>query len=195
MIYCDSSNFVERTREDGVVIRENKPIGAVLDNRAWPTFSACANSELELDGSGEPIPMAITISSDWEDTKGYERAKALWVGSGGNVDPPNRDEYARPRENKPNTINLCKWNIAQQRDANWPNIDVDLITSAQDFTFLQGLQNDNRAINKLSETMGATLLHEVSTRSSQCQRVIDWLGSATDLIIEVNPYQPCWETD
>lgn len=147
-----------------MVLHENKAMGgALLNPDDWPAFDACFNKDPQR--SDIAVPMAITVSSDGEDRKGYDRAMALWGATGAKGESPNRREFARPRTTLPNTINLCKWNLDLQRDSGWPKIDEGLIASAQDFTFLQGLQNNNRAINKLSETMGATLLHEVDAFS------------------------------
>ncbi|KAK8102370.1 hypothetical protein PG984_015516 [Apiospora sp. TS-2023a] len=115
LVYCDGSNYNTRTRDDGMVLHENKPMGgALVDNRDWPSFDACFNKDPQ--GSNTPVPMAITISSDGEDKKGWDRAVALWSATGANGAPPNRRDFARPRANLPNTINLCKWNIALQRE-------------------------------------------------------------------------------
>ncbi|KAK8040314.1 hypothetical protein PG991_000102 [Apiospora marii] len=161
LVYCDGSNFNTHTRDDGMVLHQNKAMGGALVSPGdWPMFDACFNKDPAH--SDKPIPMAITISSDGEDKKAYDRAMAVWGATGAKGDAPDRAQFARPRPNLPNTINLCRWNLALQRDSGWPKIDEGLIASAQDFTFLQGLQNNNRAINKLSETMGATFLHEVN---------------------------------
>ncbi|KAK7916909.1 hypothetical protein PG985_010517 [Apiospora marii] len=142
LVYCDGSNFNTHTRDDGMVLHQNKAMGGALVSPGdWPMFDACFNKDPAH--SDKPIPMAITISSDGEDKKAYDRAMAVWGATG-----------AKGRRAGPRTVRETATELTEHHQS------------------LQGLQNNNRAINKLSETMGATFLHEL-THTNQGGKLID----------------------
>ncbi|KAK8023892.1 hypothetical protein PG993_011958 [Apiospora rasikravindrae] len=158
VIYCDSSNYEEVTSSSGNQVHRNKAIGAIVSQPNWHNFELCYAPNPEA-GS---LPMSITTPSDWFDAKGYIDATDLWARTGGVGEPPKKRDFARTRDNKPNTMDMCTWFLAKNKKEDWPGIGDELIEKVQEPSFVSGLQGDEKPIDTLSTTLGPTFLHEVS---------------------------------
>lgn len=105
--------------------------------------------------------MAMTFSSDGLDYKTYKPLLDAWE-SGGRVGPrPDMAPYAVPRPTKPNTIDLCTWYLGQEKAAGFAKVDKETIAKIQTSDFLAGLKGNDKAVDVLAQSLGATFLHEV----------------------------------
>lgn len=58
-------------------------------------------------------------------------------------------------------MNICGWVLRHQQKSGYPKIDKDNIAKVQIPDFHDGLKGDENAVDVLSQTLGATFLHEV----------------------------------
>lgn len=136
---------------------DNTPVPPEL----WKNVVKCYDSTNKA--GGEPLPMAITSSSDGLDFKAYKPLLDAWV-KGGRVGPrPSMTAYAMPRTSNPNTIDLCTWYLEQEKAAGFSKVDKETISKIQASDFLAGLKGDDKAVDVLAQSLGATFLHEVTS--------------------------------
>lgn len=156
-IFCDASNYAEVYGK-----YKNKEIDAFIPQELYDLATdTCFNTNIKA-GDKDVLPMAITTSSDKIDQTKYDKAMMDWIAGGSQGDAPELKRFAMPRTNKPNTLDLCRWYLVYQRDANWPKIDKDTIEKVREQSFIDGLKNNDKAIDYLSQSLSGTFLHEVS---------------------------------
>jgi len=154
-IYCSKSNYIEKNG-----IGRNEAIGLPLPSPAWDVVNQCYDTKVEAGGHIR-LPMAVTISSNGVDMKAYQLELDAWEAAGSTGTPPSPTTYAFERKNKPNTMDLCSWYLKEQRVGGFAKIDKDNVEKVQKPEYISGLQGDNKPVDVLAQTLGATFLHEV----------------------------------
>jgi hypothetical protein len=157
MIWCDISNYV--VQSNGRVV--NKAIGVSIPAEHWEIIRECYEPTLVPGGRAE-LPMAITTSSDAVDTAKYLPLYNEWKNNGGQGPQPDKAPYALPRLDKTNTMDLCTWYLNTMGNGGFTSIDDPTIAKVQEQSFLDGLQNNDKAIDALAQSLTGTILHEVS---------------------------------
>ncbi|KAK7946397.1 uncharacterized protein PG986_010718 [Apiospora aurea] len=158
VIYCDSSNYEAVTSSSGTQVLRYKAIGAIVSPQNWKNFEVCYDPNPEA-GS---LPMSITTPSDWFDLKGFTDASNLWAQTGGVGEHPKQGDFVRPRDNKPNTMDMCTWFLTKNKKEGWPELGEEIIEKVQDPSFVSGLQGDDKPIDTISTTLGPVILHELT---------------------------------
>lgn len=86
----------------------------------------------------------------------------ILVQMGSVGEAPKAEDYARTRNDKPNTMDVCTWYLAKTKEEGWPRLDdEEMIERVRDPSFIAELKGDDKPIDTLSMTLGATFLHEV----------------------------------
>ncbi|KAK8877640.1 hypothetical protein PGQ11_002586 [Apiospora arundinis] len=157
-IFCDGSNYEPVTTVTGTQVRRNKVIGAIVANDHWENIKSCYDSQ----PSTGKTAMALTTRSDWWDQRGYEDEENIWEQRGRIDESPKREDFIRTRDLMPNTMDLCKWYLLEKQSQDWPRIDQETVERVRDEAFVSGLRNNDKAVDTLSTTLSATLLHELT---------------------------------
>jgi hypothetical protein len=105
--------------------------------------------------------MAITTRSDGINSKDYNPVFNAWIAAGSIGPIPDNSPYIIERNNKPNTMDLCKWHLSEKKDGGFAKVDKSTIEKVQTSEFLAGLKGTDKAVDVLAQTLGATFLHEV----------------------------------
>ena len=80
-------------------------------------------------------------------------------------------------------MDVCTWFLNQQRVAGFPKVDKESITRIQAPVFLAGLNGDARAVDTLTQSLGATFLHEVRpTYVSSYRQLSSGIEDVLDII-------------
>jgi len=105
--------------------------------------------------------MALTLSSDGINAKDYQAAVDKWATLGSIGPPPDQAAYSVEQKKRPNTMDLCKWYIKLKTKEGFPKVDQSTIEKIQQPEFIAGLKGDDKPVDTLLQTLGATFLHEV----------------------------------
>ena len=108
------------------------------------------------------LPMAITMASDGLDNTRWKAALEDWKNKGGQGSPPDMAPFIVPRPTLPNTMDLCTWYLKALGGDSFVSIDDATIAKVQEQSFLDGLQNNDKAIDALVQSLAGTFGHEVS---------------------------------
>ncbi|KAK8098989.1 uncharacterized protein PG998_012230 [Apiospora kogelbergensis] len=158
IIFCDGSNYEVVTTATGSQTHRNKVITSIVGSEHWVNFASCHAST----PTGGQAPMAITMSSDWLDLRGYTDERNIWRQMGSVGEPPDQKDFRRPRGGTPNTMDLCVWYLLEKQEEEWPKIEKVMVDKVRDESFILGLRNNDKPVDALSTTLGATLLHELT---------------------------------
>jgi hypothetical protein len=131
-----------------------------VDDNTWSNINKCYDANAKAGGA-DALPMAITTRSDTIDQKKFQPMMDAWIAAGATGPQSDPTPYIIERKNKPNTMDLCTWYLDSKRDDNWLKVDANTIAKVQDPAFIAGLKGNDKAVDALSETLGATFLHEV----------------------------------
>lgn len=157
MIFCDNSNYEEAGGH-----RRNKAVGLPIPQSMSQMLDLCYSANPPTDIL---LPVAMTLSSDMSNDTKYKAALAQWQMNGAQGSPPDRSPYAVPQPNKANTMDLCTWNLRMLGDGGFTSIDDPTIARVQEQSFLDGLPNNDKAIDGLVTSLAGMFLHEVSYNS------------------------------
>lgn len=115
--------------------------------------------------------MAVTLSSDGLDRPRWQAVFDEWKRNGG--PQPDMAPYAVPQPTKPNTMDLCTWFLNTLGNGGFTSIDDPTIARVQEQSFLDGLTNNDKAIDGLVQSLAGTFLHEVSCTRAAFDENID----------------------